>query len=85
MIKIDFNADLENKGLNSYFKYKLEKTTTFEVECLIAKLIQLILKNDEKAKKQIILKEINTLYEEYKSSQKRKERNEVIKDGKSNN
>ena len=84
MIKIDFNADLENKGLNSYFKYKLEKTTTFEVECLIAKLIQLILKNDEKATKKIILKEINTLYEAYKSSEKRKEKSEVINNDKSN-
>lgn len=64
MIKIEFNADLENKGVNSNFTYKLEKTTTFEVEFLIAKLLKLIKENDEKANIETIIKEVNVLYDE---------------------
>lgn len=70
MIKIEFNADLENKGVNSNFTYKLEKTTTFEVEFLIAKLLKLIKDNDEKANIETIIKEVNVLYDEITNEKK---------------
>ena len=70
MIKIEFNADLENKGVNSNFTYKLEKTTTFEVEFLIAKLLKLIKDNDEKANVETIIKEVNVLYDEITNEKK---------------
>lgn len=70
MIKIEFNADLENKGVNSNFTYKLEKTTTFEVEFLIAKLLKLIKENDEKANIETIIKEVNVLYDEITNEKK---------------
>lgn len=70
MIKIEFNADLENKGVNSNFTYKLEKTTTFEVEFLIAKLLKLIKDNDEKTNIETIIKEVNILYDEITNEKK---------------
>ena len=70
MIKIEFNADLENKGVNSNFTYKLEKTTTFEVEFLIAKLLKLIKENDEKANIETIIKVVNVLYDEITNEKK---------------
>ena len=70
MIKIEFNADLENKGVNSNFTYKFEKTTTFEVEFLIAKLLKLIKDNDEKANIETIIKEVNVLYDEITNEKK---------------
>lgn len=70
MIKIEFNADLENKGVNSNFTYKLEKTTTFEVEFLIAKLLKLIKDNDEKTNIETIIKEVNVLYDEITNEKK---------------
>lgn len=74
MIKIEFNADLENKGINSNFTYKLEKTTTFEVEFLIAKLIKLILVNDDKTNIETIIKEVNVLFDELTNKKKDEEK-----------
>ena len=74
MIKITFNGDLENKGKNSSIEYTFEKTTTFEIELMIAKTMQLITQNNPKAKKEVILKEIGVLFDTFIKDAKNKEK-----------